>query len=115
MLDVGVDLEEEENKAGFVGVCMEHDEEFGLLELKQTELIDQVIETLDLHVGTTTGKWTPRESVQLVKNMDGKSPSRDFSYSSVIGMLLYLAGHISPDITYMVHCAVPGIWIQSNK
>ncbi len=54
----------------------------------------------------TKCKWTPAESKPLVKDADGEPISGDFSYSSVVGMLLYLAGHSRPDIAYAVNCAV---------
>ena len=62
-----------------------------MLEMKQTGLIDRVIETLGLDVGTGNGKATPAERAPLVKDEDGPIASGDFSYSSVVGMLLYLS------------------------
>jgi len=105
LIAVGVDLEEEDNAAGFLGVQMERDTETGLLELKQTDLIDRILETMGLDAGTAKSKWTPAESKPLVKDSDGAAISGDFSYSSMVGMLLYLAGHSRPDITYAVNCA----------
>ena len=75
-----------------------------LMELKQTGLIDGVIETLGLDVGTTLGKFTPSEAKPLVNDTDGDPSLGDFSYSSVVGMLLYLAGHMQPDVAYAVNC-----------
>ena len=37
--DLGVDLEEEDNAADFLGVTLELDTETGLIEIKQTGLI----------------------------------------------------------------------------
>ncbi len=46
----------------------------------------------------------PKES--LLPNMCMENPaSGGFNYSSVVGMLLYLAGHTCPDITHAVNCA----------
>ncbi len=42
----------------------------------------------------------PKES--LLSNMHRNG---NLNYSSVVGMLLYLAGHICPAITYSVNCA----------
>ena len=56
------------------------------MELKQTGLIEQVLETLGLDVGTTTAKFTPAESMPLSKDEDGEPMSGDFNYSSVVGM-----------------------------
>ena len=86
-------LEQESDAAGFLGVRMEIDQATGLMELKQTGLIDRVIEILGLDIGTTSGKFTPAEAKPLVKDVAGDPALGDFSYSSVVGMLLYLAGH----------------------
>ena len=102
----GLLLEQEDDAAGFLGVRLERVEGTNLLEMKQTGLIDRVLETLGLDVGTVNGKATPAERAPLVKDADGPVASGDFSYSSVVGMLLYLAGHSRPDIAYAVHqCA----------
>ncbi len=104
LISTGVALEQESDAAGFLGVRMEIDQATGLMELKQTGLIDRVIETLGLDIGTTSGKFTPAEAKPLVKDVAGDPALGDFSYSSVVGMLLYLAGHTRPDIAYAVNC-----------
>jgi len=66
LISVGVSLEEESGAAGFLGVRMETDHTTGLLELKQTSLIDRVIQTLGLDMGKSSAKFTPAESKPLV-------------------------------------------------
>ncbi len=55
--------------------------------------------------GTVTPKWTPAEAAPLVKDSEGAPETGAFSYSSVVGMLLYLSGHTCSDIAYAVNCA----------
>ena len=100
---VGVDLEQEEDAAGFLGVRIERNEH-NLIELKQEGLIDRICEALGLD-SNATNKWTPAESTPLVRDENGEAFSEEFNYSSVIGMLLYLSGHSRPDIAYAVNCA----------
>ena len=102
--DLGVDLEQEDDAAGFLGVTLERDPETGLLEMKQTGLIKRIIEAVGLDDGSVKGKYTPSESKPLVKDVHGHAASGAFSYSSVVGMLLYLSGHTRPDITFAVNC-----------
>eukprot|EP00956_Cyclotella_meneghiniana_P015936 scaffold24808_cov102-Cyclotella_meneghiniana.AAC.1 len=98
----GLLLEEEGDAAGYLGVEMTKTEE-GLIEMKQTGLIDRVLEALGLDTKYATNKWTPAEGKPLTKNENGEPPQGSFSYSSVVGMLLYLAGHTRPDIAYAVN------------
>ena len=99
----GVLLEQEGDAAGFLGVQMTKTEN-GLLEMKQTGLIDRILEALGLDTKHVTPKMTPAESKPLVRDEFGELPQGSFSYSSVVGMMLYLAGHSRPDIAYAVNC-----------
>jgi hypothetical protein len=90
LCELGVALEQEDDTAGFLGVKMERDSNTGLLEMKQTGLIERVIEALGLDDGYARGKHAPAETKPLIKNEDGVAAAESFSYSSVVGMLLYL-------------------------
>jgi hypothetical protein len=99
----GLLLEEEDDAAGYLGVDMTKTPE-GYLEMKQTGLIDRILEALGLDSKMATNKWTPAEAKPLTRDLDGEGPQGSFSYSSVVGMMLYLAGHSRPDIAYAVNC-----------
>ena len=101
----GVDLEQESDAAGFLGIKMVCDPKTGLLEMKQEGLIARVIEAMGLDAGTLNPKWTPAQTAPLCKDSEGAPAMNSFSYSSVVGMLLYLSGHTRPDIAYAVNCA----------
>jgi hypothetical protein len=51
-----------------------------------------------------TGKYTAAETNPLTKDEDGLASEASFSYSSVVGMLLYMLGHSHPDIAYAMNC-----------
>ena len=72
----------------------------GLLETKQTGLIQHVIEAVGLGDGMVKGNFTPSKQRPLVKDADGKPPSGMFRYSSVVGMIIYLSGHTITDIAF---------------
>ncbi len=101
---LGVALEQEDDAAGFLGVKMEQDSNTGLLKMKQTGLIERVVEALGLDNGYTCGKYTPAETKPLIKDEYSVATAKGFSYSSVVGMLLYLSGNTQPDITHAVNC-----------
>ncbi|KAL7460027.1 hypothetical protein ACHAXS_000495 [Conticribra weissflogii] len=50
-------------------------------------------------------EFTPVEGKPLSEHVHKEPAPCDFNYSIVVGMLLYLAGHTCPDITYAVNCA----------
>jgi hypothetical protein len=54
---LGVMLEQEDDAAGFLIVTMEHDSNTGLLEMKQTGLIEKVVEALGLDDADFAGKY----------------------------------------------------------
>ena len=74
------------------------------IDLTQTGLTDRVIELLGLESKLSTCKWMPAEATPLTRNTHGESPQASFSYSSVVGMLLYIFRHSYPDIAYEVNC-----------
>ena len=104
LCNIGVDIEQEEYAAGFMGVNLEHDEETSLLEMKQPGLIDRITSAMGLDNGIYKGKFTPSGSVNFFKNEDGVPVSGSFNYISVSVMLLYLFGHTRPDISFSVNC-----------
>jgi hypothetical protein len=101
----GVDLEEEDDAAGFLGAKLVKDSKTGQMIMTQEGLINRVIEALSLDVDHSTQQKTPCLKTPLTKDLDGDPPQEAFSYASVIGMLLYLSGHSQPDISYSVSCA----------
>ena len=78
--------------------------EEGFLEMKQTGLIDQILEALGLDSELAKNKYTPAEGTPLTRDVDGEGLQGSYSYASVVGMMLYLAGHSRPDIAYAVNC-----------
>jgi hypothetical protein len=94
--ELGVDFEQADNAAGFLGVTLDHDGSTGLLKMRQRGLIKRVIEALRLDDGYAKGKHTPEESKPLVKDADGEGAYGGLSLSSIVGMLLYLSGHNPP-------------------
>lgn len=99
----GVLLEEEGDAAGFLGVKLTRLSD-GRIAMTQCGLTDRVIAALGLHGDGVKMKSTPADRKPLVKDEHGPPSEESFSYASVVGMLLYLAGHTRPDITYAVNC-----------
>ena len=56
-----------------------------MLEMKQTGLINRVVEVVGLDDGYACGKHTPAETKPLVKDEDGVAAVEGFSYRSVVG------------------------------
>ena len=76
--------------------------------MKQTGLIQRVIEAVGLDDGMSRRKVkpAPSEAKPLVKDENGEPMSRMFSYSSVLGIILYLSEHTCPYVVSAVNrCA----------
>ena len=98
----GLMIEKEGDAAGFLGVDLKKED--GTITMTQTGLIDRIITALGLDDGKAHAKATPAEHKPLVRDTEGLPAEGAFSYSSVVGMLLYLSGHSRPDIAYAVNC-----------
>ena len=57
---------------------------------------------MGLYLYHSTPKSNPCMKSPLTKGLDGDPCSESFSYASIVGVLMYLAGHSRPDITYNV-------------
>ena len=72
---LGVVLEQEDDAAGFLGVKFDSDSKTGMTEMKQTGLINRVVEAFGLDDGYAQGKHTPAKTKPLVKDKDGVAAS----------------------------------------
>ena len=87
----GIAFEQEDGAAGFLGVRIEQSKSV-LLEKKQKGLINHVFKALEFDVHTANGKATAPKTKPFAKDTDGEVAQSNFSYSSFVGMLLYLSG-----------------------
>ena len=74
-----------------------------MIELKQLGLIDKVIAATGMEDCNPIS--TPAEPTTLGKDVDGEPMQENWSYPSVVGMLLYLSSNSRPDICFAVHQA----------
>ena len=77
LISVGVSLKQESDAAGFLGVRMIMNQTTSLMKLKQTGLIDCVIETLGLDIGIT------KKYRGSAKNLLNKVFLKNFSIFSI--------------------------------
>ena len=90
-----MELEEESDVSGFLGVHIER--ENGKVILTQKGLTQRIIEALQ--VQDLPGVATPADRV-LGKDLDGDPATCSFNMASVIGMSQYLYGHSRADIGF---------------
>jgi hypothetical protein len=103
MLKTKFDLDKEDDMAGFLGVSIETDKH-GSKTLTQTGLIDRIL--LLMNLSTASGKDTPATNGTLDRDLNGEPRQEDWSYRSVLGMMLYLSSNSRPDIAFAVNqCA----------
>lgn len=96
-------LSVEDDVAGFLGILLLKKDD-GTIELLQEGLIDRILTVMGLTDASV--KHTPADSTPLGKDVDGASCCENWSYSSVVGMMMYLANNSRPDIAFAVHqCA----------
>jgi hypothetical protein len=103
-----VAIRREGTAEGFLGVDIKREDTASgsQITLLQIGLTQRIISALGLSSSLSTKIDTPAEVGALPKDADGLPALGNFSYPSVIGMLLYLTGHSRPDISFAVHqCA----------
>ena len=69
--ELGVDLEQEDDAEGFLGVALGQESKTWLVDMKQTGFIQRVIEAVGLDDVMVKVKVTPSDQRTLVKDADG--------------------------------------------
>ena len=100
-------LKVEGDYAGFLGINISQSTSIdGALELLQTGLIDRILVALNLDDEASNTRNEPAAVKALGKDENGPGRKEHWSYSSVVGMLLYLTCNSRPDIAFSVNqCA----------
>ena len=106
-------LNEEEDYAGFLGIDIRSSKTVeNAIELLQIGLIDRILKVLGLDGNNVKVRQEPASATPLGKEEEGLPRKEQWSYASVIGMMLYLASNSRPDIAFAVnqcarftHCA----------
>ena len=83
--------------------------------MRQYGIIGWVIAQLVLNDWSAQVKYTPTKDKPLVKDEDGLGASGQLICSSVPGMILYLAIHTPPEITYAVTCCARYIFYSRHS
>ena len=95
--ELKMEMTEEDDVAGFLGVHIEHTKDH--VKLTQKGLTQRIIEALQAQ--DLPAVSTPADRV-LGKDLDGDPPNCSFNYASVIGMMWHLYGHSRPDLGFAV-------------
>jgi hypothetical protein len=95
----------EGNVSAFLGINISYQAKTNRYQLTQTGLIDKVLEATGMQ--DCNGKPTPcmSDGKPLGTDANGPPAKEKWSYPSVVGMLLYLAGNSRPDISFATHQA----------
>ncbi len=100
MKELGFDLTLDESLTSFLGIKFERSND-GSFNMTQPALIDKVIEATGLQ--NCNRNLTPAQPGKtLGKDPEGEPMTEEWSYPSVIGMLLYLSTNTRPDIAFAV-------------
>ena len=102
--DTGMNLEKEDDAAGFLGVNIERNDDDGSVNLTQAGLTQKVIQALGIE--DVNPKLTPAPKEALGRDLKGIPFNEEFNYASVVGMLMYLCNNTRPEIAFAVNqCA----------
>lgn len=89
--------------SAFLGIDIQYNKKTKQYKLTQTGLIDKILKATGME--DCNAKPTPcsADGKPLGTDANGTPAKADWSYPSVIGMLLYLAGNSRPDIAFATH------------
>ena len=97
------ELQPETDVTAFLGIQLVRNENTHTITLTQPRLIHRILETCDMI--DCHSKTMPTTRIPLGSNDNGPIRKENWSYSSVMGMLLYLASNTCPDLAFAVNQA----------
>jgi hypothetical protein len=96
----GFELTKEGSFSEFLGIKFEEDTSAGSITMTQTGLIKKIIATTKME--NCNPNWVPADKEALRIDPEGKPMEEDWSYLSIVGMLLYFSTNTRPDIAFAV-------------
>jgi hypothetical protein len=96
----GFKLTKEGSFSEFLRIKFEEDTSAGSITMTQTGLIKKIITTTKM--GNCNPNWVPATKEALGIDPKGEPMEEEWSYPSIIGMLLYLSTNTRPDIAFAV-------------
>jgi len=100
MRSLGFTLTHESSLTSFLGLEITRDEKAGTITMTQPGLIDKILGATKME--DCNRNWTPTAMKPLGKDPDGEPMTDEWSYPSIIGMLLYVSTNTRPDIAFAV-------------
>lgn len=100
LTDRGFELTREGSFSEFLGIKFVRDDENNTINATQPGLIQKIIKATGME--DCNPNRTPALTTALGIDPDGELMSEDWSYPSIVGMLLYLSTNTRPDICYAV-------------
>jgi hypothetical protein len=96
----GFKLTKEGSFSEFLGIKFEEDTLSGSITMTQTRLIKKIIATTNME--NCNPNWVPATKEALRIDPEGKSMEEDWSYPSIIRLLLCLLINTRPDIAFAI-------------
>ncbi len=96
----GFELTKEESFSEFLRIKFEEDTSAGSITMIQMGLIKKIIAITKME--NCNPNWVPATKEALGIDPEGKLMEEDWSYLSIVGMLLYLSTNMRPDIVFAV-------------
>ena len=93
-------LSVKDDVAGFLGILMTKKDD-GTIKLIQTGLFYWIIRTMGLDASNAVRM--PADCKPLGADKDGAPCEEQWSYASIVGMMMYLASNSRPDIAFAAH------------
>ena len=84
----------------FLGIKFTENKEAGTITLTQKGLIKKIIAATGME--DCNPNWTPASTTTLGIDPDGELMTDEWSYPSIVGLLLYLSTNTRPDIAFAV-------------